>query len=323
MLRPGESRRNLEGLSVEYCEGDLLLPATLDAALKGCSVLYHLAAIYAVWMPDEQVMYDVNVQGSRNILAAAERAGIRRVIYTSSIAALGYKKDGIANEETPWNWGGMANTYIRSKYEGEQVALEAAGRGVDIVIVNPGFPFGERDTGPTPTGQMILEVLRGRIPFYIDGGVNVVDVKDVAAGHLLAEKHGVSGRRYILGNRNVTIQELYQLVANVTGKRAPRLRLPLSAALLLGGIAGQVADRITHAPPPITLKSVWVASRHMWYDCTRARNELGLPQAPIEDAIRRAALWYGENGYLKLSPQMRNRLKAKHSDNQTLLKVGA
>lgn len=305
MLRPGEDARNLAGLAVEKVEGDLLVPASLTRAMEGCEVLYHLAAIYAVWMPNEQRMYDVNVSGSRNILEAAVQSGIKRVVYTSSIAALGYRQEGIANEETGWNWGWRANTYIRSKFEGERVALDFVSRGLDVVIVNPAFPFGENDIGPTPTGKIILELINRRVPFYIDGGINVVDVKDVAAGHILAEKLGKTGRRYILGNRNVTLKELYSIVGQVTGIRMPTLKLPVTAGLLFGAVAQHVADHVTHQAPPVTFKSVLVASRRMWYDCARAREELGLPQSSIEDAILRAATWYVEHGYAKAFPAMR------------------
>jgi dihydroflavonol-4-reductase len=299
LVRPGEDTRNLDGLPIEKVTGDILHPAQVADAMSGCDTVYHLAAIYAVWALDQNLLYDVNVTGSANVLKAALAHGVKKVVYTSSIAGIGLAEKGeLANEDTPWNYGWYANAYIQSKFEGQLVAQKYAREGLPLVIVNPAFPFGEQDIAPTPTGKLILNVLNGLIPGYIDGGINVIDVRDVAAGHLLAEKKGQQGRMYILGNRNVTIREFYQLVGQASGIPAPDRRIPTSLVYASAVVYEAIANWVTHRPPPITLKSVAVSTRKMFFDTRRAETELGLRAAPIEEALERSISWFRENGYV-------------------------
>lgn len=298
MVRPGEDTRNLDGLDVEQVQGDILVPEQVEAAMAGCDTLYHLAAIYAIWMRDSTPIYDVNVRGSEIVLEAARKHKLKKIVYTSSIAGVGLgTKDVPADEKTPWNYGWLANAYIRSKYEGQLVALRYARQGLPVVIVNPAFPFGDQDVAPTPTGQIMLNVLAGDVPGYIDGGINIIDVRDVAAGHLLAEKKGRIGETYILGHRNLTIHEFYQLVGRVAGMKVPDRRMPTALAAGAAYLYELVADRITHKPPPFTFKSVLVSSRYMFFDPSKAVQELGLELNPIEDALERALDWFQTHGY--------------------------
>lgn len=299
MVRPGEDTRNLQGLGVEQVEGDILKPEQIADAMSGCDTLYHLAAIYAIWMQDDQPIYDVNVGGSQTVLEAARRHNLKKIVYTSSIAGIGLgTRNQPANEKTPWNYGWIANAYIKSKYAGQLVALRFARQGLPVVVVNPAFPFGDQDVAPTPTGQIMLNVLEGDIPGYIDGGINIIDVRDVAAGHLLAEQRGRVGETYILGHRNLTIHEFYQLVGRVSGIKVPDRRMPKALAAGVAYLYEAVSDRITHKAPPFTFKSVLCSSRYMYYDPSKAVSELGLQLHPIEEAVERAIDWFQTHGYV-------------------------
>lgn len=299
LVRPGEKTDNIDGLPIEKVQGDILDPVAVEAALDGCDTLYHLAAIYAVWLPDERIIYDVNVRGSEIVLAAARKQRVKKVVYTSSIAALGLgSRTRPATEATPWNYGWLANAYIRSKYEGQLVAMRNARQGLPVVIVNPAFPFGDQDIGPTPTGKIILDILNRKVPGYIEGGFNAVDVRDVAAGHLLAEAKGRPGECYILGNRNLSIRELHKLVGQLSGVRAPDRKIPI--ALITGmAAASELVANFTKRPPIATLKSVLLISRYLYYDITKACQELGYKPRPLEEGLARAIVWFRENGYVQ------------------------
>ncbi len=298
LLRPTSPRRNLEGRPVEAVEGDLRDRDSLARALDGCETLFHCAADYRLWAPRPEELYASNVEGTRNVLAAARAAGVRRVVYTSSVGALGLEPDGRpADEKTPVSLADMVGHYKRSKYLAERVAVEWAERGLPVVIVNPSAPVGDGDLKPTATGQMILDFLQRRVPVYVDTGLNLVDVRDVARGHLLAAERGRVGERYILGCRNMTLQEIYAALAALTGLPAPRRRvphwLPLAAGALDTGLS-----RLTGRPPRVPLEAVKLARHRMFFDAAKAVRELGLPQTPVEEPLERAVRWFRANGYV-------------------------
>lgn len=299
MLAPNEDDAPLKGLDVEVVRADVRDARACNDAMQGCSRLYHLAALYKLWLPDEQVMFDVNVLGTQNVLWAAWRAGVDRIVYTSSIAAVGQTPDGVpSNEETPFNLWRDANAYVQSKYLSEEVAKSFARQGLPVVIVNPCFPFGVGDRAPTPTGELLVDVLRRRSPGLIEGGFNAVDVEDVALGHLLAEEKGRVGERYILGNRNFTFKEFVGLVAEVTGRELPLRTLPYGLYYGVAALAELLSEHVTHKAPIATRKSVSYVHRNLFYDVTKARTELGLPQTDLAETVRKATAWFEANGFL-------------------------
>lgn len=299
LVRPTADRRLLAGLAVEVVEGDLRDPASLARALAGVDVCYHVGAAYALWSRDPRELYESNVTGTRNLLATAERAGTRRIVYTSSVGALGIPSGGVGTETTPVGLADMVGHYKRSKYLAEREAEAAAARGVPVVIVNPSTPVGPADVKPTPTGQLIVDFLNGRMPAYVDTGLNLIDVDDVAAGHVLAAERGRVGEKYILGCRNLRLAEILDILAAVAGRRAPRLRLPIGVVLPIAWASQLVADRITRRPPRIPLEGVRMARKAMFFDAAKAVRELGLPQSPIERALERAVRWFEANGYTR------------------------
>ncbi len=297
LVRPGSRRDNLEGLSVEVAEGDLTEPASLPQALSGVSRLFHCAADYRLWSRGPGELARVNVGGTENMLAAAAKAGVSRVVYTSSVGALGLKEDGsAADESTPVDRRSVVGRYKKSKYDAERVAEAWVARGLPVVVVNPSTPVGELDIRPTPTGQMIVDFLNGRIPAYVDTGLNLVDVRDVAEGHVLAAERGRTGEKYILGNRNMTLREILEALARLTGRRAPVLRLPHAVPLAAAAVATGLA-RLTGRPPRVSLESVRMAQHRMFFDAAKAVRELGLPQSPVDEALARAVAWFREKGY--------------------------
>lgn len=299
LVRKQSRLENLEGLPVELATGDLTDPPSLSAALSGVETLYHVAADYRLWAADPGEIYRTNVGGTDRLLEAAAKAGVSRVVYTSSVAALGLTEDGSpADETTPVERSKIIGHYKKSKYDAERVAEAWAARGLRVVIVNPSTPIGERDIKPTPTGQMIVDFLNRRLPAYVDTGLNLIDVRDVAAGHLAAAERGRPGERYILGHRNMTLKEILDLLAARTGLRAPTLRLPhwipLAAAAVTTGIA-----QVTRRPPRVSLESVRMSTHRMYFDASRAVRELSLPQTPVEQPLTRAVAWFREHGYVR------------------------
>lgn len=299
LARPGGDRSNLDGCDVEIVEGDLRDPASLRAACAGCGEVYHCAADYRLFVRRPRDIYASNVDGTRHLLAAAAGAGAERIVYTSSVGALGLEPGGrVATETTPVSVSAMVGHYKRSKYLAERVAVEAAAAGAPVVIVNPSTPVGELDVKPTPTGRIIVDFLAGRLPAYVDTGLNLIDVRDVAQGHMLAAEHGRVGEKYILGHRNVLLVEMLRMLADITGLQAPRLRLPhwlpVGAAALATGWA-----RLAGGEPRVALDSALMARRRMFFDAGRAVRELGLVQSPIREALERAVRWFEENGYVK------------------------
>jgi dihydroflavonol-4-reductase len=294
-----ESRRdNLEGLDVEIAVGDVRDRVSLARALGGVATLYHCAADYRLWVEDPGELSSVNVAGTQNVLAAAAEAGVAKVVYTSSVGALGLNADGSpANETTPVARKEVVGRYKKSKYDAERAAEAWAGRGLPLVIVNPSTPVGELDVKPTPTGQMIVDFVNGRLPAYVDTGLNVVDVRDVAQGHLLAAERGRIGEKYILGNRNMTLKEILDTLSRLTGLPAPTVRLPHAVPLAVAAASTLLAN-LTGRPPRVSLESVRMSMHRMFFDAGKAVSQLGLPQSPVEEALLRAVNWFREKGYV-------------------------
>ena len=302
LVRPRTDRRLLAGLPVDVVEGDLTDAASLRACLRGSRLLFHVAAMYSLWAKDRSAFYDVNVEGTRRILQAAGEAGTQRVVYTSTVGALGIPADGRpGTEETPVSLGDMAGDYKRSKYLAEEVAREFAGRGLPVVIVNPSTPIGPGDIKPTPTGQMIVDFLRGKMWAYLDTGLNLVDVDDVAAGHQLAAERGTVGQRYILGGRDLTLREIFAMLGRIAGLRPPRVKVSAGMILPIAVLSEWIADHITGRPPLVAVNAVRMSRKRMFFDPAKAVRELGLPQSPVEDALARAVAWFRANGYAPAS----------------------
>ncbi|MCC6621590.1 MAG: SDR family oxidoreductase [Deltaproteobacteria bacterium] len=298
LVIPGDPAPSLAPVvdRIRIVRGDLSALEPLAAAMREAraGLVIHLAAIYALWLREPRAMFDVNVQGTRNVLGAARAAGVPRVVHTSSIAAVGVLPgEAVADEDTPFNEWDVANDYVLSKYISELEAFRMAGPDLEVVAVNPAFPFGADDTGPTPTGKMVLDTLRGRLPFVIQGGFNAVDVRDVAEGHLLGALHGVSGRRYILGGHNVSFRDFADRVAAASGRRPPPLTLPTPFVRRAGRVSELVANHVTRRPPMFTERSVaYMAGRYSYFSTARAQRELGYRPRPLDEAIRASIDWF-------------------------------
>lgn len=299
LARPGGDRRALDGARVEIADGDLLDPASVRRAVAGAQTVYHVAADFRLWTRDPAALYRTNVEGTRTVLEAAGEAGVGRIVYTSTIAVLGIPKDGRpGTEDTPVTLGDMVGHYERSKFLAEEVALDLARRGLPVVVVNPSAPLGPWDVKPTPTGQMILDFMRGRMVATVDTGINAVHVRDVARGHLLAAERGKPGERYILGHRNMSLIELFGILGEITGRRPPRFRVPHAIAWLAAAGSEGLA-RVTGRPPAIPLAAVRMARKRMYFSPARAVRELGLPQTDVRTALADAVAWFEAHGYVK------------------------
>ncbi len=289
----------LEGLPVEVAPGDLRDRASLEQALNGCSRLFHVAADYRLWVPDPEEMYAVNVEGTRNLLAAAQAQGVSRVVYTSTVGALGNPGDGTpGREDTPVSLKDMVGHYKRSKFLAEKAALEFAAAGLPLTVVNPSTPMGPWDWRPTPTGQIIVDFLKGRMPAYLETGLNVIHVDDVARGHLLAEARGQVGERYILGNENLSLSQILQLLAELSGRPAPKLRLPYWPVLALAYVDEFFTGRIRGKRPRMPVTAIRMARKFMYFDNTKAVKYLGLTLTPVRQALADAVEWFKEHGYV-------------------------
>lgn len=300
LVRPDSDRQNLAGLPVEIVTGDLTDRPSLDRALTGCSGLFHVAALYRLWVPRPEEIYEANVAGTRNIMLAAANAGVKRIIYTSSVATLGLTSDGSpADENTPVSLAHMIGHYKRSKFLAEvEVKRLADEQGLPVVIVNPSTPIGPRDIKPTPTGRMIVDAVSGRMPAYVDTGLNLVHVDDVAIGHLLAFERGTIGERYILGGRNMTLKEILTELAAMTGRRPPRIRLPHNLVLPIAYMSEAWARLSGGGEPRVTLVGVRLAKKRMFFSSEKARHHLGFNPHPIEEALRDAVDWFQRHGYI-------------------------
>jgi dihydroflavonol-4-reductase len=292
LVRPGSRVREL---NVEVCTGDLRDAASLERAAAGCGLVFHVAADYRLWAWNPDELYRSNVDGTRNLLQAARNAGVERVVYTSTVGCIGIPGGGIGDEDTPVALDEMVGHYKRSKFLAERVALEFARGGLPVVIVNPTAPVGDHDVKPTPTGKIVLDFLKGGMPAFIDTGLNVVDARDCAEGHLLACEKGRPGERYILGSENLTLAEILGTLARLAGRKAPTVRLPYAVAYLAGAASTAWAG-LTRRPPGIPLEGVRMARKRMWVTHEKARRELGFEPAPAETALARAVEWFGGTG---------------------------
>jgi dihydroflavonol-4-reductase len=299
LVRENSDTRNIEGLDVERAYGDIRDGESVKAALKGCDTFYQTAALYVFWAPDMKVLYDVNVEGTKIALNAALEQGIEKVVYTSSMVALGFHgAKSPANEDAEFNLWDTGDHYAKSKYLGEVEARKICEKGLPLVIVNPATIIGVRDIKPTPSGQVILDVINKKMPAYINGGVNVVDVEDVARGHILAAQKGRIGERYILGNENMSIRDYLGLIGEVAGVKPPKFKIPYSVAITMGYVF-QFLSNIIRRPPVMNAPMVRLGSRYAYFDTSKAVNELGFSQTPIKTTIEKAVNWFRENGYVK------------------------
>jgi dihydroflavonol-4-reductase len=281
---------------VERVEGDLRDPESLKRAVTGCGLLFHVAADYRLWTKNPADLYRSNVEGTRNVLNAAEHAGVDRVVYTSTVGCIGMPKSRPGDEDTPISIDQMVGHYKHSKWLAEQVALEKARQGLPVVIVNPTAPVGDHDWKPTPTGKIILDFLLGRLPAFVDTGLNLVDARDTALGHLLAAERGKAGERYILGSENLTLEQILGMLAVITGKKAPKIKLPYAVAYAAGVVTTGWAN-LTGKEPLAPLEGVKMARKKMFVTHAKAARDLGFSPGSPDAALRRAVSWFRQNGY--------------------------
>ena len=299
LVRPNSNRKNLNDLNADLVIGDLRDPASLEKSVAGCDVVFHVAADYRLWVRDPDEMYRANVEGTRAILEAARQNGVRRVVYTSSVATMGFTSNGQhADENSPVSLDNMIGPYKRSKFMAEQVAIEAARAGQDVVIVNPTTPVGERDIKPTPTGRIVIDFLKKKFPAYVDTGLNLVDVQECARGHIAALEKGRSGERYILGGENLTLKQILDKLAAITGLPSPKVKVPYILALATGVVDEIYTGRIRGREPRATIDAVRMGRKKMFASSAKAERELGWKIVPVDDALRRAVAWFRQNGYV-------------------------
>ena len=298
LVRPSGDTRNIEGLKAERVVGDLRDPASLEKGISGCEVVFHVAADYRLWVRDPEQMYRSNVEGTRAILNLAKKNRVRRVVYTSSVATMGFTSNGHpADENSPVSLDNMIGPYKRSKFIAEQIALEAGRGGIDVVVVNPTTPVGERDIKPTPTGRIIVDFLRRKFPAYVDTGLNLVDVQECAHGHIAALERGRTGERYILGGENLTLKQILDKLADITGLPSPNVRVPYLMALATGVVDELVTGRILGREPRATIDAVRMGRKKMFVTSAKAERELGWKAVAVDGALRRAVDWFRAHGY--------------------------
>jgi len=298
LIRQNSNTKNIADLKADLVTGDLRDPASLEKGVSGCDVVFHVAADYRLWVRDPEEMHRSNVEGTGAILAAARKNNVRRVVYTSSVATMGFTSNGRpADENSPVFLDNMIGPYKRSKFMAEQVAIEAARGGQDVVIVNPTTPVGERDIKPTPTGRIVVDFLKKKFPAYVDTGLNLVDATECASGHIAALKKGRSGERYILGGENLTLKQILDKLAEITGLPSPKVRVPYAMALATGVVDEIVTGRIRGREPRATIDAVRMGRKKMFVSSAKAERELGWKCVPVDDALRRAVVWFRENGY--------------------------
>jgi dihydroflavonol-4-reductase len=298
LVRPTSDLRNIEGLSGDRVTGDLCSPESLDRAISGCDAVFHVAADYRLWVRDPRQMYRSNVEGTRAVLDAARKNGVRRVVYTSSVATMGFTSNGRpADEESPVSLADMIGHYKRSKFMAEQVALEAGRGGQDVVVVNPSTPVGEMDIKPTPSGRIIVDFLKKKFPAYVDTGLNLVDVTECARGHVAALEKGSRGERYILGGENLTLKEILDKLGAVTGLPSPKVKVPYFMALATGVVDEMITGRLLGKEPRATIDAVRMGRKKMFVSSAKAERELGWQIVPVNQALGRAAAWFRAMGY--------------------------
>lgn len=307
LARPTSNRKALTGCPVEVVVGDVLDRDSLRPAIAGCRLVFHAAADYRLWVPDPAVLYRTNIEGTRNVLEACTSVSVERIVYTSSVGTLGIPEDGRpGSETTPVGLQDMVGHYKRSKFLAEQVAADHAARGLPVVIVSPSNPIGPWDVKPTPTGQMVVDFLMGRMVGTLDTGLNLIHVADVARGHILAAQKGRIGEKYVLGHRNHSLAEIFAMLGQITGLPAPRLRIPYRLVWLVA-LAMEGLARLTGRPPRVPLTGVRMARKHMYFTAEKAVRVLGLPQSPIEHALRDAVEWFVTHGYAPPPPSFGRR----------------
>jgi dihydroflavonol-4-reductase len=302
LVRPTSDLRNIDDLNADRVVGDLRDPASIEKALSGCDVVFHVAADYRLWVrgQDSNEMYRSNVEGTRSLLEAARKQGVRRVVYTSSVATMGFTSDhaNVADEQSPVGIGDMIGHYKRSKFMAEEIAMEAARSGGDVVIVNPTTPIGERDIKPTPTGRIVVDFLKRKFPAYVETGLNLVDATECARGHIQALEKGRSGERYILGGENLTLKQILDRLGAITGLKSPTVKLPYFFALATGLVDEMITGRLLGLEPRATIDAVRMGRKRMFVSSAKAERELGWRTVPVEGALRRSVDWFRGNGYV-------------------------
>ena len=299
LVRATSNLKNLQGLPAETVTGDLRDPGSLGKAMAGCDTVFHVAADYRLWVRDPQEMYRSNVDGTRALLEAARRINVRRLVYTSSVATIGFRTNGsLADEDSPVSVSDMIGHYKRSKFMAEQVALEAGRSGMHVVTVNPTTPVGEGDVKPTPTGRIVLDFLKRKFPAYVETGLNLVDVRECARGHVAALERGQPGHRYILGGENLTLKQILDKLADITGLPSPKLKLPYIFAFATGVIDETITGRMLNKEPRATIDAVRMGKKMMFATSAKAERELGWRIVPVNDALRRAVEWFRANAYV-------------------------
>jgi dihydroflavonol-4-reductase len=303
LTRSSSNTKNLP-IGAEIVVGDLREPEKFASALAGCDALIHVAADYRLWVPDPAEMYKANVEGTRELLRLAREAGVRRVVYTSSVATMGFKKDGtIVDEETPVSEADMIGHYKRSKWMAEQVAMEAARAGQQVIILNPTTPIGSLDTKPTPTGRIVVDFLNGNFPAYVDTGLNLVDVDEIARMHLVALERGTPGERYILGGENLTLKQILDRLAAITGLPSPTMKVPHAVAMAFALFDEAITGKLRGKEPRATVEAVRMGRKMMFASSAKAERELGLRVMSVENALRSACAWFVANGYAPAPPK--------------------
>jgi dihydroflavonol-4-reductase len=298
LVRPTSNLKNLQGFKAETATGDLRDAASLEKAMSGCDTVFHVAADYRLWVRDPNEMYRSNVEGTRALLEAARKNGIQRVVYTSSVATVGFTSDGCpADEESPVSLADMIGHYKRSKFMAEQVAMEAGRSGMHVVTVNPTTPIGEQDVKPTPTGRIVVDFLKRKFPAYVETGLNLVDVKECAQGHVAALEKGKSGDRFILGGEDLTLKQILDKLGQITGLPSPKIKLPYIFAFAAGVVDEAVTGLLLRREPRATVDTARMGKKKMFASSAKAQRELGWRIVPIDSALRRAVDWFRANGY--------------------------
>lgn len=299
LVRSTSRTDNIAELRAEVVKGDLRQPESLKNAMAGCEFVFHVAADYRIWVRDPEQMYRANVEGTRAVILAAQESGVRRVVYCSSVATMGFTESGqVVNEDTPVSLADMVGHYKRSKFMAEQIALEAGRKGADVVVVNPTTPIGEQDIKPTPTGRIILDFLKRKFPAYVDTGLNLADVKEVARGHVLAMEKAKPGERYILGGENLTLKQILDKLAELTGFPSPAMKVPHSVAMGFAAFDQFFTGMVMGKEPRATIDAVKMGRKKMFASSEKAVRELGYRIIPAEEALRRAIDWFQTHGYV-------------------------
>lgn len=298
LVRPGSNRLTIQDTGITPVEGDILDRQSIDRAIQGCEAVYHVAAVYTFWSKNPAGVSQANVQGTKNVLESARQAGVSRTVYTSTVGTIGIPQTGLGDEDTPLDPKSLHGHYKNSKHLAEQQALAFAAGGMPVVVVNPTLPVGPWDVKPTPTGKIVLDFLRCKIPAYLKTGMNIVDVADVVAGHILALEKGRPGERYILGNQNVSLEQIFDMLSQLTGLPAPRIRAPYWLVVGVGYADHFIEGTLLRREPVVPVEGV-LASKHPAYvTCDKAINQLGLPQSSVTDALKQSVDWFVEHGYV-------------------------